>query len=266
MPGTGVEERTRLGRAAVRRWARPGPPGRRRPAPLGSLAAASQRFVAGIARPPEIRRQLAGTGELRTRRASAVDAVAPPRWWAATASMAGRAWSDEAEAAPALPRRGLHSISRLMDTAETHVPGRFASTMSGSELRVRRMAEVAAVGPFAGVTTRLAPPRPDPAGGSNRGGPPGQVPGDGAAHRTASGAAPPPTRNAAPADGADGSPNTPAPRAGAVATVDAAAGQSFSTAHLGAADRAGTPGCRPSPCCVAPGRGRLPQLGPPGLG
>src|ERR1700712_2771033 len=82
-----IPERIGLGRAAARRWSRPGPPGKPRPAPLGSVAAAAQRFSAGLARAPQVRRQLAGPGEIRP--GNMPEGMRPPRWWRPAAAADG---------------------------------------------------------------------------------------------------------------------------------------------------------------------------------
>src|ERR1700712_5717542 len=82
-----IPERIGLGRAAARRWSRPGPPGKPRPAPLGSVAAAAQRFSAGLARAPQVRRQLAGPGEIRPGKMP--EGMRPPRWWRPAAAADG---------------------------------------------------------------------------------------------------------------------------------------------------------------------------------
>ena len=114
-----------LGMSAARRWAQPGPPGRRRPAPLGTVAAASIRFAAGVARPPHVRRLLAGPGPLKPR--AIPDATAPPRWWTGVSRpepVAVRRQSTTSAASPA-PTRTAPAASTPAATAApgvTHAP------------------------------------------------------------------------------------------------------------------------------------------------
>ena len=106
-----------LGMSAARRWAQPGPPGRRRPAPLGTVAAASIRFAAGLARPPHVRRLLAGPGPLKPR--AIPDATAPPRWWTGVSRpepVAVRRESTTSAASPA-PTRTAPAASTPAATA-----------------------------------------------------------------------------------------------------------------------------------------------------
>ena len=208
--------RTRLGVQAATRWARPGPSGRPRPAPLGSVAVAALRFAAGLGRAPTVRRQLAGPGPIRP--AAVPGLVRPPRWWwpeqrdsdpaggpppppsrpfgaagdrspvvgrngdlrkrldgpvaGAASSPSERQQSQlpgtlpvgpavpvppalwarldgvpAASAASAAGPRGLH---RAIAPVPVHgsAPGGTAAGMTGTTVRVRRMAEVTAVGPM----------------------------------------------------------------------------------------------------------------------
>ena len=168
-----------VGRQALRRWARPGPPGRRRPAALGSVAAASVRFAAGVARPPRVRRQLAGPGEIRPTKVAGL--VAPPRWWTPAATDPEPSWSGTAVRAPSLPRRGLARAVSGMPNAESHVPGAMSSKMTGSTIAVRRIPEVTAAGPMPGASTRLVAPRPGRGPEGDRAGPSGRAPGSSSA-------------------------------------------------------------------------------------
>ncbi len=75
------DARTRLGRSAAARFVLRRHPsgGVARTLGIGIVGMAAQRFAAGVARPVEIRRQLAGPGEIRPRGFEPVSA--PPRWW-----------------------------------------------------------------------------------------------------------------------------------------------------------------------------------------
>jgi len=75
------DARTRLGRSAAARFVLRHHPsgGVARTPGIGIVASAARRFAAGVARPVEIRRQLAGPGEIRPRGYEPVSA--PPRWW-----------------------------------------------------------------------------------------------------------------------------------------------------------------------------------------
>ena len=188
-----------LGRDAARRWARPGPPGRARPAPLGSIAAAAARFSAGLTRAPQIRRELAGPGEIRPSRVP--ETMRPPRWWspapedlgvpgtavpgtavpgtavpgtavpgtavpgtAVPGTDTGRTtgWSGARQVAPALPPRGLRRAAQPVPTEKTHVPGGMAVGMTGNAIQVRRLPDVRAAGPMKGADTKLVVPRASP--------------------------------------------------------------------------------------------------------
>ena len=205
---------TALGRSAARRWSRPGPPGRRRPAPLGSVAAAAARFSAGLARPPEVRRQLAGPGEIRPGRLP--ENLRPPRWWrppaeaetsvtaqgshpsrpaaAALRRTVLTGWSTAAQVEPTLPSRGLRRAAAAMPTDGSRAPGGVTLNMAGSTVPVRRIPEVKAAGAMQGadrklVARRPAPSRPPgsgsvPSSGTGAAGPPGVVTGDGEIRRS----------------------------------------------------------------------------------
>ena len=104
-----------LAQSLVRRWAPPGPRNRPRPAPLGSVASAAQRFSTGLGSPPPIRRLLSGPAPVRP--ATRTPNVRPPLWWipwSATEdngsgrhqSAAGSAVSGPAPAHPQGPAAG----------------------------------------------------------------------------------------------------------------------------------------------------------------
>lgn len=155
---------SRLGMQAARRWARPTAGGRLRPAPLGSLAAATVRFVSGVSRPPQIRRQLAGPGVIRP--SSVPGVVAMPRWWrpaesAATEDISAGRHAVAESARPVgpvtLPDRGLRRITAPLPS-DAKSPGRFSAGLVGSAVPVRRMPEVRAAGSMNGAGAKLAPP------------------------------------------------------------------------------------------------------------
>ncbi len=214
----GVADRvaTGLGRAAAERWARPGPAGRPRPAPLGSVAAAAMRFSAGIARPPKVRRQLAGPGEIRPGRLP--EKLRPPRWWSPTAADSGAGawgvaprdpsahvsaaagapigWGAAALVKPDLPARGLRRAAKPVPTEGNRVPGGMAQNMAGSPVPVRRLPDVRAAGAMKGAESKLVVPRSVPArpsagadsgqpAGRGAAGPPGVTAGDGVIRRSA---------------------------------------------------------------------------------
>jgi len=145
-----ADDRSRLGRAAAGRFSRPRH-GARMPAVLGSVAVAAQRFASGVARPIEVRRKLAGPGDIRPRPFEPVSQ--PPRWWVPEPQPAAAGadqlpkrprWNAQAVATPeSLPQRGLPRAARSVPTESNHVPGGFASTMRGAPITVRRVKEVA---------------------------------------------------------------------------------------------------------------------------
>src|SRR6478752_5091089 len=92
-----------LGLSVARRWAPPGPRSRARPAPLGSVAEAAMRFSAGLGRPPQIRRQLAGPASVRP--ASGFGPVRPPLWWLPNEHGGSSVWGDGNRAPVRIPDR-----------------------------------------------------------------------------------------------------------------------------------------------------------------
>ncbi len=202
-----------LGRTVAQRWSRPGPPGRQRPAPLGSVAAGALRFSAGLARPPQVRRQLAGPGEIRPGRLP--ENLRPPRWWnpsiagepapavAASAGstpgsarpMAPVGWGAVAAVRPTLPARGLRRAAKGVPTEGNRVPGGMTQNMAGTVAPVRRLPDVKAAGPMTGADSKLLPPKSVPAQhistgprqplGRGAAGPPGVATGDGEIRRSA---------------------------------------------------------------------------------
>ena len=145
-----VIDTTALGRAVYMRFRPPGPPLRRpRPAPIGSLASASTRFVASLARPPAVRRSLRGpAGDRLLSPAALSDApVRPPRWWT---SLGHRTDADHGSAAD-LPPRGLRLMTQQGPAGNAGVrsaPGRIAGALVADVAPVRRYADVKAAGPM----------------------------------------------------------------------------------------------------------------------
>lgn len=210
-PATADEilDATQVGRAAARRFARPGPGGRRGPdaGPIGSVAARSSRFAAGISRPVPIRRKLAALAHSSAARSSvATDGAgvhgsgaaggdsshgdtplptAPPRWWKPRL-----ADDDDAGAVLSLPPRSLPRAIRSVPTDASPGPGRLPATMAGAPINVRRIKEVAEVGRLASADEQMRrpPSRPRTAESTS---PPGPGQGDGPARRPDAGSVPP---------------------------------------------------------------------------
>ncbi|MCW2528948.1 MAG: hypothetical protein JWM76_3808, partial [Pseudonocardiales bacterium] len=144
----------RLGRAVVNRLRQPGPLGRPRPAPIGSVAAAATRFAIGTGRSRPIRRLLAGPGSVPVHSIRAVD-VRPPRWWTPDAAVlrtradaTHSAQAAEPDPAIALGARGLPRAVQKVPDEKSWTPGRITDRMVSTAVPVRRLQEVTAAGPM----------------------------------------------------------------------------------------------------------------------
>ncbi|WP_345522545.1 hypothetical protein [Nocardioides conyzicola] len=159
----------RLGRDVARRMRLPGPPvGRPLPSRIGSLASSVSRFAAATSRPVDVRRALIGPDPRGLSASSA-----PPRWWTpverqpespASAPDSGdaavRRTTDAPGGTPAwlssarpvairrLPERSLPRAAREVPNEATWTPGGIVGGLRGEVARIRRMDEVAAVGPM----------------------------------------------------------------------------------------------------------------------
>lgn len=137
------DTRTRLGRAIGLRWRRPGPPpGRLRPAPIGSLASASARFALGTGRPVGVRRALMGPASgPSVARPGAGALVAPPRWWSRVALVGGGA-EDVSE-----PRGLPRAVQRMPAEGDPpRAPGGVRARLRGQTINVRVQDDVRAAG------------------------------------------------------------------------------------------------------------------------
>lgn len=180
-----------LGREVAARLSRPGPRlGRLRPASIGSIASASQRFAHALARPVPARRMLQGPVPVSAHSVRAAT-VRPPRWWdtAAAAAAEARAASlapvvaPAAAAAPAvapvarfgrpaavqaeqLPERGLPRAVRSVPNERERAPGGITDSLVSVAAPVRRLDDVVAAGPMlmqhdrAKLNARVAGPAP----------------------------------------------------------------------------------------------------------
>ena len=133
---------TRLGREIGVRWRRPGPPvGRPRPAPIGSVARASSRFVQGWGRPVTVRRALAGPSSVPTASTSDLQ-TRPPRWWSGESPLVAEA----PERLSLRPERGLRQVVRpLPEPSDARPTGAWVSS-APTVVPMRLPDEVAAVG------------------------------------------------------------------------------------------------------------------------
>jgi hypothetical protein len=125
-----------LGPAVQHRLRLPGPPGGRRDATIGSLAARATRFAAATARPVPVRRSLAGPGTF-IRPNAVASIVAPPRWWTPREA-GGGGWPPDA-----LPPRALPRAVRRVPDEQTYAPGGISERLAPSDVRVRRLTETA---------------------------------------------------------------------------------------------------------------------------
>ena len=133
---------TRLGREIGVRWRRPGPPvGRPRPAPIGSVARASSRFVQGWGRPVTVRRALAGPSSVPTSGTADLQ-TRPPRWWSGESPLVAEA----PERLSLRPERGLRQVVRpLPEPSDARPTGAWVSS-APTVVPMRLPDEVAAVG------------------------------------------------------------------------------------------------------------------------
>lgn len=204
--GAPSDPRTRLGRAAARRFLLPNQTARavrHIGSPMGRVAASARRFATVAARPVTVRRLL---GEVTQVRPVPAAITRPPRWWvpelpdAGAGGAAGVAGGGPAGAGPAgfgaaaaLPPRGLPRVTAPPPTEKGHMPGRFAAAMHATTVRVQRLKDVAAIGGLTGGSTKLVTPirrsGRTPHGPAPQS-PPGVAPGDGQAHRPTVGTAP----------------------------------------------------------------------------
>ncbi len=151
-----------LGRSVARRWAPPGPRSRARPAPLGSVAEAAMRFSAGLGRPPQIRRQLAGPASVRP--ASGFGPVRPPLWWLPNERGGSPVWGggnrgDGNRAPTRIPDRLLRRAAGRVPAGSDRQPGSAGVAMAGKSVPVRRIPDVQFSGPMRGAASKLVRPR-----------------------------------------------------------------------------------------------------------
>jgi hypothetical protein len=260
---------SRLGRAATLRFTLPTQHSRaasaRRPgaslAAMGQLAASARRFAAGIARPVEIRRQVAAPDRVRVKSFDAVSR--PPRWWAPTLVDPA---AGEAHSTPDLPERGLQRVMGAPPSEKTHVPGRFASTMKAQSVRVKRLKEVAEIGSLTSGAPKLTTPvrrsftgnsgsdqrgEAGQSGSGPSGAGPGHASGDGDAHRPESGAVPHITRGST--NRGSRPPSRTPGRAGLLRRAWAGRQESVTQLRLSPGPaRGGVPAPRPSPRTAPP--------------
>ncbi len=132
-----------LGPAAAARLRFPGPrSGRQRAFPIGALAAKIHRFAATTQRPSALRRAVAAADPIAVRQhTSAAEAIAPPKWWSPEDVP-----QVSLQTASALPPRGLPRAVRRVPNEQTYTPGGISRSLVPAEVRVRRVAETAAVG------------------------------------------------------------------------------------------------------------------------
>ncbi len=147
----GADDATRLGRAIGARLRRPGPR-RARPPLLNSIASSAARFARATARPPDVRRSLAGPAVARVPSLSGAE-IRPPRWW--TPQVTATAPEQP------LPPRGLPTVVRRVPSEQTWSPGGMSVSLVGRVVPVRRIEEVVAAGPMltSHDRARLAAPR-----------------------------------------------------------------------------------------------------------
>jgi hypothetical protein len=166
-PGTGEPGATlHLGRDVVLRLRLPGPPRRRRPARIGSLASASQRFAAALSQPVHIRGGLRGPRVVPAPPLRGAT-TRPPRWWRPVTRIEpvrARRWLN-AGVSVSIPRRGLPRAARRVPNDAAHPPGVILDNLVSTAAPVRRHPETAAAGPMTTShdVARLTPPaRPAP--------------------------------------------------------------------------------------------------------
>src|SRR6185437_16140573 len=142
--------------------------GRDRRGPIGKLAASSMMFAAAAGRAVPVRRALAAQPAALVGGLGGA-AVAPPRWWVPQAEAAVDVSPRRDLLTRDLPPRGLPRAVRRVPDEQSWRPGGFASSLVGSDIRVRPTAEVSAAGRLAElariVPRRAEPPPAQPVGG-----------------------------------------------------------------------------------------------------
>ena len=120
------------------------------------------RFSAGLGRPPQIRRQLAGPASVRP--ASGFGPVRPPLWWLPNEHGGSPVWGDgnrgDGNRAPVrIPDRLLRRAAGRVPAGGDRQPGSAGVAMTGKTVPVRRIPDVQFSGPMRGAASKLVRPR-----------------------------------------------------------------------------------------------------------